>query len=109
MRSPHYGRWVLVSPDALIQADAMMIVGIIFFVNLRQAMGLRVTLSFFRRLSLPIGLFSLSAMVAILETWPPVPGLVNIVTPSARVLFVAGLFSPLYIAATIEKELVTRS
>ena len=62
----------LVSADAIIQADATIIVGIIFLATLREALELPIgdRYSFFMRIFVPIGLFIASAVGAVLEEAP---------------------------------------
>ncbi len=53
---------MVVSADAILQADATLIVGVIFLATLRQAVGLPITSSFLQRLYWPIIFFCLSAL-----------------------------------------------
>ena len=62
----------LVSADAIIQADATVIVGIVFLATLREALKLpiRDRYSFFMRMFVPVAFFIASAAGAILEEAP---------------------------------------
>jgi hypothetical protein len=58
---------MVASADAILQADATLIVGVIFLATLRQVVGLPITSSFFQRLYWPIVFFCLSALGVALE------------------------------------------
>ncbi len=53
---------MVVSADAILQADATLIVGVIFLATLRQVVGLPITASYFQRLYWPIFFFVVSAL-----------------------------------------------
>lgn len=53
---------MLVSADAILQADATLVVGVVFLATLRQALKLPFTMSFFRGIYLATLLFVISAV-----------------------------------------------
>jgi hypothetical protein len=53
---------MVVSADAILQADATLIVGVIFLATLRQALKLPITVSFYSTLYLAIFAFIASAV-----------------------------------------------
>jgi hypothetical protein len=62
----------VVSAEAIIQADATIIVGVMFLLTLREALKLRrvKTLSLFNRIYYPVLCFMISAVAAVIEDSP---------------------------------------
>jgi hypothetical protein len=85
----------LISPDALIQANATLMVGVFFLVTLRQALKLPVTKEFIRRLHVPIILFVMSTTVLVLGDILHGSAVPNYnpesTTWGSEIIFVAGL------------------
>jgi hypothetical protein len=53
---------MVVSADAILQADATLVVGVVFLATLREALKLPFTASFFRSIYLATFLFMISAL-----------------------------------------------
>jgi len=84
------------SPDAIIQAIATLIVGVIFLVTLRQAIGLRVTSRFILWIFAPIYFWTAAAAIFIFEdelAFVPNCAVLGCFTASqaGRTLFFSGL------------------
>jgi hypothetical protein len=84
----------MISADAILQATATMIVGTIFVLTLREAIGLKVTRQFAIRLVLPMACFIWSASTALFvhEEWICGPNWDYWIYLSARLAFFLGLF-----------------
>lgn len=82
----------LISPDALLEADVTMIVGVFFLFTLRQALGLAFSPKYIQAAYAPLTLFTLSAIIlsAGMELTPP-----EILMALSEGLFVLGLMTAL--------------
>lgn len=93
----------LISPDAILEADVTMIVGVFFLLTLRQALGLAFSLKYIRNASVPLILFIASATIlsAGMELTPP-----EILMALSEMLFILGLMTAAVaiVGMTAERE-----
>jgi hypothetical protein len=89
----------LISPDALLEADVTMIVGVFFLLTLRQALGLKFSWKYIEFAYVPLALFTASAMILTsgMELSPP-----ELLMAVSEGLFVLGLMTAL---ATIPRAI----
>jgi len=82
----------LISPDALLEADVTMIVGVFFLLTLRQALGLKFSPKYFEAANVPLALFTFSAIILSSGVELPPP---KIVMALSEGLFLLGLVTAL--------------
>jgi flagellar biosynthesis protein FliQ len=82
----------LISPDALLEADVTMIVGVFFLLTLRQALGLTFSPKYIQIAYVPLALFTLSAMILTAGLELPPPALLMALSEG---LFLLGLVTAL--------------
>lgn len=82
----------LISPDALLEADVTMIVGVFFLLTLRQALGLKFSPKYIEVAYVPLTLFTMSAIILSAGLELPPPELLMAVSEG---LFLLGLVTAL--------------
>jgi predicted membrane channel-forming protein YqfA (hemolysin III family) len=92
----------MVSAEAMVEASATMLVGIMFLVSLRQALGLKPTRMFFSKLVYPVILFATSGICATMEGLSPYDWV------PYRFLFALGMISVVGVVFYLQNELEDR-